>query len=301
MTAMVRRGGGSPAAPSPAIGRGSRTRPETWLLLPLLVFLLAFEVYPILVMLGRSFEGREGGLTLEHYRLILADPVYRVAIRNSLLFATAGSLVGAIGGTFVGWMAPRLPARLHRFLLSLYSLPLTLSGLVVAFAFIVLLGRNGVLNLIVQRVFGLPRDVYFDIYSWPGIVLVYAFFQIPLMTLTMAAVFENFDRSLVEAARNLGARPWQVWRYVVVPVLAPGFLAGLSIQFAGLLGAFGTVLALVGGAKNLLAIQIYYHTSESTYDLPQAAALSTVLILVIAIVLMLLNRLERWARASGGG
>ncbi len=274
---------------------------EAILLLPLALFVLLFELYPIVVMAVRSFFDQRGAFTLDNYLEIVRNPVYLTAIRNSLLFATAGALVGAVGGTFVGYLAPRLPPRLHRFLLSLYSLPLTLSGLVVAFAFIVLLGRNGVLNLIVQRLFDLPRDVYFDVYSWYGIVLVYAFFQIPLMTLTMAAVFENLDRSLVEAARNLGARPWQVWRHVIVPVLAPGFLAGLSIQFAGLLGAFGTVLALVGGAKNLLAIQIYYHTSESTYDLPQAAALSVVLIAIIASVLVLLNLVERRVRASGGG
>ncbi|HFA60371.1 MAG TPA: ABC transporter permease subunit [Rhodospirillales bacterium] len=296
------RNGGGLAAPLAAARRPSgRMRPELFLLAPLLLFVLAFEIYPILVMAWRSFFDQAGEVTLGNYLRILEDPVYRTAVRNSLLFATAGAMVGAVGGTFVGYLAPRLPPRLHRFLLSLYSLPLTLSGLVVAFAFIVLLGRNGVLNLIVQRAFGLPRDVYFDIYSWYGIVLVYAFFQIPLMTLTMAAVFENLDRSLIEAARNLGARPWQVWRYVVIPVLAPGFLAGLSIQFAGLLGAFGTVLALVGGAKNLLAIQIYYHTSESTYNLPQAAALSITLIAIITAVLVLLNRLERWARRSGGG
>ncbi len=276
-------------------------RAELWLLAPLVLFVLFFELYPMLVMAWRSLFDQAGNFTLANYAAILENPVYRTAIRNSLLFATAGATVGAIGGTFVGYMAPRLPARIRRFLISLYSLPLTLSGLVVAFAFIVLLGRNGVLNLLVRDLFGLPRSVYFDIYSWYGIVLVYSFFQIPLMTLTMAAVFENLDRSLIEAARNLGARPWQVWRHVIIPVLAPGFLAGLSIQFAGLLGAFGTVLALVGGAKNLLAIQIYYHTSESTYDLPQAAALSVTLIAIIAGVLFLLNRLERRARMSGGG
>ncbi len=274
---------------------------EWALLAPFALFVIGFELYPILVMVGRSFFDQNGAPTLANYLQILENPVYRTAIRNSLLFATAGAAVGALGGTFVGYLAPRLPRRLHQFLLSLYALPLTLSGLVVAFAFIVLLGRNGVLNLIARELFDLPRNVYFDIYSWYGIVLVYAFFQIPLMTLTMAAVFENLDRSLIEAARNLGARPWQVWRHVIIPVLAPGFLAGLSIQFAGLLGAFGTVLALVGGAKNLLAIQIYYHTSESTYNLPQAAALSVVLIGLIASVLFLLNRLERWARQAGGG
>lgn len=280
---------------------GKRRYPaEYWFLLPFLGFLAVFELYPLLNMVIRSIlDGGSGGITLQNYVNLFVQPHYRMAVRNSLLFASACSLVGGIGGTFVGYLAPRLPVRYRNLLLSLYSLPLTLSGLVVAFAFIVLLGRNGVLNLIVQRALGLPRDVYFDVYSWPGLVVVYAFYQIPLMTLTMAAVFENLDRSLIEAARNLGARSFQVWRYIIIPVLAPGFLAGMSIQFAGMMGAFGTVLALVGGAKNLLSVQIYYHTSESTYNLPQAGALAVALVTLTASVLFLLNRLERSLQPGG--
>ena len=277
-----------------------RLRVEYLFLLPFLGFLLLFEIYPLINMAVRSFfDNDTGQFTWQNYYNVFFQPHFRAAIRNSLLFATACSMVGAVGGTFVGYVATQLSPRARRLLLSLYSLPLTLSGLVVAFAFIVLLGRNGVLNLLARQIFGLPRNVYFNVYSWHGLVVVYSFYQIPLMTLTMAAVFLNLDRSLVEAARNLGASTWQVWRYVIIPVLAPGFLAGLNIQFAGMMGAFGTVLALVGGEKNLLSVQIYYHTSESTYNLPQAGALAIVLVLLIALLLFALNRLERMVRPGG--
>ncbi len=262
---------------------------EALLLLPFVLFVGLFEIYPILNMAYRSFFDLDNNFTFENYINAFTKPQFQMAIRNSLLFAAAASLVGGVGGTFVAALAVRLPARWRNLLLSLYALPMTLSGLVVAFAFIVLLGRNGVLNLLVRRAFGLPPTVYFNLYDWPGIVMVYAFFQIPLMTLSMAAVFENLDPNLIEAARNLGARPWQVWRYVVIPVLLPGFLAGMSIQFAGMMGAFGTVLALVGMAKNLLSLQIYSHASESTYNLPQAGALAMVLIAITGTALALLS------------
>jgi ABC-type Fe3+ transport system permease subunit len=262
---------------------------EMLLILSFVLFVGIFEIYPIINMAYRSLFDLNGNFTFENYINAFTKPQFQMAIRNSLLFATAASLVGGIGGTFVAALAVRLPARWRNLLLSLYALPMTLSGLVVAFAFIVLLGRNGVLNLLVRRAFGLPPTVYFNLYDWPGIVMVYAFFQIPLMTLSMAAVFENLDPNLIEAARNLGARPWQVWRYVVIPVLLPGFLAGMSIQFAGMMGAFGTVLALVGMAKNLLSLQIYSHASESTYNLPQAGALAMVLITITGVALILLS------------
>ncbi len=262
---------------------------EVLLLIPFILFVGLFEIYPILNMAYRSLFDLNGNFTLANYINAFTKPQFRFAIRNSLLFATAASLVGGIGGTFVAALAVRLPARWRNLLLSLYALPMTLSGLVVAFAFIVLLGRNGILNLLVRRAFSLPPTFYFNLYDWPGIVMVYAFFQIPLMTLSMSAVFENLDPNLIEAARNLGARSWQVWRYVVIPVLLPGFLAGMSIQFAGMMGAFGTVLALVGMAKNLLSLQIYSHSSESTYNLPQAGALAMVLITITGTALLLLS------------
>jgi len=262
---------------------------EFLLLMPFMFFIGFFEIYPILNMAFRSLFDLNGNFTFQNYINAFTKPQFQTAIRNSLLFATAASLVGGVGGTFVAALAVRLPLRWRNLLLSLYALPMTLSGLVVAFAFIVLLGRNGVLNLLIRRALGLPPTVYFNLYDWPGIVMVYAFFQIPLMTLSMAAVFENLDPNLIEAARNLGARPWQVWRYVVIPVLLPGFLAGMSIQFAGMMGAFGTVMALVGMAKNLLSLQIYSHASESTYNLPQAGALAMVLITITAAGLALLT------------
>lgn len=268
-------------------------------LLPFLLYLGIFEVYPLMVMLSRSFIGDVGGITFNYYLKILREPQYFNAVKNSLAFATICSIVGGIGGTLIGYYSSRLPAKSRSILLSIYSLPMTLSGLVVAFSFIVLLGRNGIINLIIQRLFNLPKTFYFDIYSWYGLVVVYAFYQIPLMTMTMAAVFRNLDFRLVEAARNLGARPLQVWRYVIIPSLAPGFVTGMSIQFAGMMGAFGTVLALVGGAKNLLAIQIYYHTSESTYNLPQAGALAFTLIAITSGVLYLLNIVEKKLRPGG--
>jgi len=272
---------------------------EYLFLIPFVLFLGFFEVYPLMIMFSRSFVSETGNLTFDYYLKIIQEPQYYRAIFNSLGFAMTCSLVGGLGGTLIGYYASRLPAKQRSLLLSIYSLPMTLSGLVVAFSFIVLLGRNGVINLIVQKIFNLPKSTYFDIYSWYGLVVVYAFYQIPLMTMTMAAVFKNLDYRLVEAARNLGARPLQVWQYVIIPALAPGFITGMSIQLAGMMGAFGTVLALVGGAKNLLAIQVYYHTSESTFNLPQAGALSFVLIAITSTALFFLNRIEKKLRPGG--
>lgn len=262
--------------------------------MPVACFLLLFLGYPLATVIRRSFVDNVSlALTISNYARALTSVRYTSAMRNSLSFSAACTVVAAIAGTFVGFVASRLPERQKSIVLSILSLPLTLSGLVVAFSFIVLLGRNGVVNLLIRRIPGAADFTLFDLYGWSGLLFVYSFFNVPQMALTMAAVFGNLDGTLVEAARNSGARPWQTWAYVIIPVLAPGFVAGISIVFAGMMGAFGTAVALTGMAKNLFALQIYSHTSEASYNLPQASALAVMLAATTTLILWAFGILGR--------
>jgi len=267
-------------------------RGERLLLLPGALFLLLFFAYPLWAILERSLSSPEG-LTLARYLKALTAPAYLEAWRNSLLFATASTLLAAIGGVFVAYWTSGLSLRLKRFLLSLYAIPASLSGLVVAFGFIVLLGRNGVVNQLLGAL-GLPR---FDLYSWTGLLLVFPFYNVPLFALALMPLLESLGKELMEAARASGATPFQAWVRVLLPNLMPGILAGSAIVFAGMMGAFGTALALTGFAKNLLSLQIYSLVAESTFDLPQAAALAVVLMATTGLGLYLLALGERrWRR-----
>ncbi|WP_297860669.1 ABC transporter permease [Meiothermus sp.] len=250
-----------------------------------------FFAYPLWAILERSVSGLEG-LTLARYLKALTAPAYLEAWRNSLVFATASTLIAAFGGVFVAYWTAGLPLRPKRFLLSLYAIPISLSGLVVAFGFIVLLGRNGVVNQLFAAV-GLPR---FELYSWIGLLLVFPFYNIPLFALALIPLLESLGRDLLEAARASGATPLQAWVRVLLPNLMPGVLAGSAIVFAGMMGAFGTALALTGFAKNLLSLQIYSLVAESTFDLPQAAALAALLMASTGIGLYLLSLWERRVR-----
>jgi putative spermidine/putrescine transport system permease protein len=267
---------------------------EHYLLIPIASFLLIFLGYPLVSVINRSFVDNVSlAPTMSNYARAFGSARYTGALRNSLLFSAACTLVAAVIGTFVGLMTSRLPRRQKSIMLSILSLPLTLSGLVVAFSFIVLFGRNGVINLLIRRASASTSFVLFDLYGWNGLLFVYSFFNVPQMALTMSAVFGNLDTSLVEAARNAGAKPWQTWTYVILPVLAPGFMAGISIVFAGMMGAFGTALALTGMAKNLFSLQVYSHTSEASYNLPQASALAVMLIATTAFILWVFGILTK--------
>ena len=263
-------------------------------LMPMIVFLCVFIVYPYIYIIIHAFrEEFTGELTLRYIKNVFTKWAFTNAWVNSLMFSSLSTGIAAFFGSLIGWISTKFDDKTRGVLSSLFSIPMTLSGLVVAFAFIVLLGRNGIFNIIFRDYLGL---FHFDLYTWSGLAITYAFFNIPLFSLTMIAAFRSLDMSLVEAARNLGAGTLQVWRYVIIPVLAPSFLAATSIVFAGMMGAFGTALALTGMAKNLLSIQIYSHVSESNYNIPQADALALILGATTASILLILNILERRLR-----
>jgi len=259
---------------------------ERWLILPGVGFLLFFFGYPFLTLLQESLTS-SGHLSFVHYMRALSSPLDLEAWRNTILFALGSTLLAVLGGIFIAYWVAQLPLALKRVILSLFAIPVSLSGLVVAFGFIVLLGRNGILNQILADL-GLPP---LNLFSWAGLISVFPFYNIPLFSLTLAPLIEQKVGELMEAARASGARPLQAWRYVLLPSLLPGILAGASIVFAGMMGAFGTTLALTGLNKNLLSIQIY--ALVSNFELSKASALGVILVLTTGFGLYLLTRIER--------
>lgn len=265
------------------------------LILPLMIFVGLFIIYPYVNIVIRAFhDNYTYELTFDNIKRVFTERAFKGAIFNSLWFSLATTLVSSIFGSIVGWISMKMTDKGRNVLMALFSVPMTLSGLVVAFSFIVMFGRNGIYNIIANKLF-LPN---IDIYTWGGLILAYSFFNIPLFSLTMINGFKNLDISLVEAAKNLGANTIQTWIYVIIPVLIPSFLAAFSIVFAGMMGAFGTVLAITGMSKMLLSLQIYSHVTESTYNIPQADAFALVLGAIVAIVLILINFVERKVRVK---
>ena len=245
------------------------------LIAPIIIFIFLFVLFPYMNIIINSLKSNNTrNFTFENWKNIFALPQYFNAVKNSLLFAVASTIVAAFFGSIIGWISLRFSDRAIDKLKAIFSIPMTLSGLVVAFSFIVLLGRSGIYNTLVKL---LGTDMLrFNLYSWEGLLVVYSFYNVPLFSMTMISVFRNLDISLVEASKNLGASKLQTWYYVIIPNLAPGFISALSLVFASMMGAFGTALALTGLSKILLSLLIWSTASESNFNIPQANAMALI-------------------------
>ena len=266
-------------------------RRGTWLLLlPLAAVLGFFLLWPLALVLWESLV-IDGSFTLENYLTLFVRSLYRESLATSLLLSASTALLGTAIGLPLSYFVYKSGGRTKSFLLALTAVPLTFSGLVVGFAFIVLLGTSGFLTLILKELFGInPLEFSSFLFTWRGLVIAYLYFLIPRMILTMTAAWSNANWSLAEAALSLGAGPLTVLRRVIIPMLAPAILAGSSLLFAVSMGAFGTAFALTGIAVKILPLVIYTHVSELSADIAKADALAIVLTLVTTGVIVAYER-----------
>jgi putative spermidine/putrescine transport system permease protein len=263
-----------------------------WMLLglvPFAIMILAFQFAPILSMLVGSFKNAGGaGFTLSNYARIMHSAYYLQAIKNSLLIAVYSSLIGIIVGLFCAYSITRFAPAIRDRLLMFSNMTSNFAGVPLAFAYIILLGSNGVFTLLFKQ-WGWNVFADFNLYSWTGLILVYVYFQVPLALLLLYPSFYGIRDQWKEAASLLGARPWQFWRTVGLPMLTPAIFGTLGILFANAMGAYATAYALVGGNYNLLAIRIGSLVAGDVVNQPELGSALAVLLAVSTLLAVYLN------------
>ncbi len=266
-------------------------RGRLWLLglVPLAVMVLAFQLAPVWSMLSGSFRSdADHSAGWHNYDLVLHSPFYRKAIENSLLISGYSSLIGIVVGLVCAYSVTRFSSTIRDRILMLSNMTSNFAGVPLAFAYIILLGSNGVFTLLFRQ-WGLDVFSGFDLYSWTGLVLVYVYFQIPLSILLLYPSFYGVREQWREAASLLGASSWQFWRTVGLPILAPSIFGTLGILFANAMGAYATAYALVGGNYNLLAIRIGSLISGDVANQPNLGSALAVLLACTTLVAVALN------------
>jgi len=274
-----------------------------WLgVLPFFLFSGLFLIAPTLILAYRSLEGPEGGLTLDNYRQLVNDTVmsaYAISIRVSLTTAILGGLIGFL----IAWVVSmgRLPPRFRLITTTFSGVAANFAGVPLASAYVFTLGRVGLVTALFKF---LGVDLYksgFSLYSFLGLTLVYLYFQIPLMVLTILPALDGLKREWREAAENLGATRFQYWRRVAFPVLTPSILGTMILLFGNSFGAHATAYALTGGLFNLATLLIGQQISGDVLHNPglgYAVAMGMVIIMAFSIFIysILQRRSERWLK-----
>jgi len=241
-----------------------------------------FFIAPVVAVLIGAFSDRGAA-----FGRLAADPVFWNGLRGTLLLGTVAPLFSLTIGFCVALTLARVAPGLRTAALIAISLPLTFSGLIVAYGFILLLGRAGFVTLLLAKLGFDPAVTGAFIFSPIGLGLAYSYYLVPRVVLIVLPAISNFDRSQLAAARSLGAGAFRAVIEVMLPQILPSLVAAFCLTSAVAVGAYGTALALVGTQVNILPLVLYSKISETGTDLPAASAASLVLVAICACIVAL--------------
>lgn len=265
--------------------RFSRFKPTLWLA-PFALFFYLFQLAPMVWVLCNSFIYEES-LSLENYVEILDSAFMRQAFSNSIWLGFWSSLIGLAIATLLVSSLRRVNSVLRDGVIAFTNMSSNFAGVPLSFAFIIILGTNGALTLLLKQ-YGLLGE--FNLYGKWGLLAIYIYFQIPLATLLLYPAFDALSDDWQAAAALLGAKTWQYWLKIALPVLSPALLGTFIILIANAIGAYASVYALTSGNYNLITIRIASLVSGDLFLEPNLAAAISVLVMVLLALITIINQ-----------
>lgn len=276
--------------------RGGRRFSLDWLgAVPFLAYVGLFLLLPTAIVVGGAFVGPKG-LTLSN--LTAMNKSYIIgAFVHSVVLSAASAIIGAVLGAVLAYaVATGNPKGvLRRLVTSACGVLAQFGGVTLAFAFLATIGLAGFITLWLQQ---RGINIYansFWLAELSGLVLVYTYFQIPLMVLVFLPALDGIRPQWREATESLGGGTWHYWRYVAGPLLAPAFLGGTLLLFANAFSAYATAAALISQGS-IIASLLIANTLTSEVGLAQpglASALALVMVVIVAVVMVLYTQLQR--------
>ncbi|WP_115089169.1 ABC transporter permease subunit [Pandoraea pulmonicola] len=265
---------------------------------PIVILLAVMLIYPVGQLLLLSIRG-EGGFTLAEYQRLFASSVYVEVLLITLKVSLYTTFFAVLTGYPIAYRLSTLTGARKQRLLFWVLLSFWTSFLVRTFAWVVLLGRNGVVNRTLMDL-GLIDAPLSLLYSFPAVVLGMVHALMPLAVLTMLSVMENIDRRLPSAASTLGARPGTVFWRVYFPLSLPGVAAGALMVFVTSIGFFITP-TLLGGRHETMITQLIIDQVMQALNWGFAGAISVLLLAVVLVVFFIYDRMVGLSTMAGGG
>ncbi len=276
-------------------------RSESALVLPLLAFFVAAFLAPLCVLIGVSLfaEPEMKTLSAAQYMKFLGDAFNLSILWGTLWLGVKATLLCLLFGYPFAWIAARAPARWQSALVFVAILPILTSVVVRTFSWIVILGREGILNKMLVGL-GLASEPVRLLFTEGGVILVLAQVQMPLMVLPLLTTLTRMDPNLADASAALGAGAWRTFWRVTVPLSLPGVVAGCILTYAACVTAFITQ-TLIGGARLIYMPLHVYQQAVGANNWPFAAAISVIFMVAVLVVVGLLNRVSRLSRGYAHG
>jgi putative spermidine/putrescine transport system permease protein len=262
------------------------------MVLPALLVLLVFYIAPLLSVLWVGFaetDMRARSLAFGNYELLFTDDAVQRIFWNTARIGAITTVLTVLGGYIIAYAITRAPAQQRRWMIGCVLLPFWLSVLVRGFAWIMLLGRNGLLNQALLGA-GWIDDPLILMRNETGVMIGMVHYMMPYAVLPLLANMQGIDARLEQAARGLGAAPGQAFRLVFFPLSLPGVMGAGVLVFVLSLGFF-IIPALLGGGKVVMIAEYIDVAIQQTLRWGLATMMAGSLLVAVFLVLTIVSRM----------
>ncbi len=277
----------------------------SWFAVPYVVWMALFVVAPIIMVVIYAFSTADGGFTFANFTRM---GTYAVVFTRSFKLALIATLVCLLIGYPISYIMSKEGRRFQRVGMVLIMLPMWMNFLLRTYSWMSILENNGLLNQFFQNIglidfyntiamhFAADPAAYTPITHFQmlntqgavGLGMVYNY--LPFMILPIYSVIIKLDHSLIEAARDLGANTFQVFRRVILPLSLPGVLSGITMVFVPSVSTFAISKMLGGGTELLLGDLIEQQFMGNAYNPQLGAAISLVMMVIVVVCMWVMNR-----------
>ena len=282
-------------APVDRRGRGWRRASPVLATLPFFGYAVVFLLIPTAIVVVGAFRSPSGGFTWTNIAALGTSTVISAFVQSVVLSAVTALIGGVFGGLLAYVLVTGAPGSLsRRVVTAACSVLAQFGGVMLAFAFVATVGLNGMVTNLLKDWFGVTNTGAW-LYDLSGLMLVYSYFQIPLMVIVFLPAVDGIRAQWREATETLGGSTWVYWRRVAGPLLAPSFLGSLLLLFANAFSAYATAAALITQSNPIVPLQISgaitNEVNVGNADVAKSLALG--MIVVVAIVMSLYAVLQR--------
>ena len=237
---------------------------------------------------------KTASLSAAEFWNVISAPRVVASYKLSFGVSLAAAAINAVFGLMLAWSLVRYSFPGKRFIDALVDLPFALPTAVAGIALTALYAKNGWIG---QYLDPLGIQVAFKPL---GVLVALVFIGLPFVVRTVQPILEDLDTELEEAAASLGARRWQIFRHVILPVLLPALLTGVALAFARAVGEYGSVIFIAGNIPMVSEITpLMIITKLEQYDYAGATAIAVVMLVLSFALLLLINGLQAWTASLG--
>ena len=266
------------------------------LTIPYVIWMALFVVAPIIMVVIYAFSAADGGFTLANFAKM---GTYAVVFTRSFKLALIATLICLLIGYPLAYIMSKEGPRFQRVAMVLIMLPMWMNFLLRTYSWMSILENNGLLNQLFQKIglialynnlFGTDLQFFRMMNTQGAVVLGMVYNYLPFMILPIYSVIIKLDPSLLEAARDLGANTFNVFRRVILPLSLPGVLSGITMVFVPSVSTFAISKMLGGGTELLLGDLIEQQFLGGAYNPYLGAAISLVMMIIVVICMAVMNR-----------